>query len=199
VDQAGERGILASAGEIVAALDDVPSPASLLDEHGVICWQNKASLQLRGSRIGSHFSQFAFAADAQEATVAFQQALAGGVVVDTDTRTLDAGGRYVWLRGRWNGIELRDGTKVVVVLKLGESHEPEQPAPASGSAEMVTRRQLEVLRLLDRGCSTAEMAVALTLSATTVRNHVAGLLTALGVHSRLQAVAVARAAGILDG
>jgi DNA-binding NarL/FixJ family response regulator len=47
------------------------------------------------------------------------------------------------------------------------------------------------------GRSTAEIARELTLSETTVRNHVANLLGALGAHSRLEAVAVARSRGIL--
>lgn len=62
----------------------------------------------------------------------------------------------------------------------------------------LTRRQLEVLRLLAEGKSTAQIAAELGLSRTTVRNYVANLLTALGVHSRLQAVVAARKAGILD-
>jgi DNA-binding NarL/FixJ family response regulator len=62
----------------------------------------------------------------------------------------------------------------------------------------LTKRQLEVLRLLAEGKSTAQVAAELGLSCTTVRNYIANLLTALGVHSRLQAVVVARNAGILD-
>ena len=62
----------------------------------------------------------------------------------------------------------------------------------------LTKRQFEVLRLLAEGKSTAQIAAELDLSRTTVRNYIANLLTALGVHSRLQAVVAARNAGILD-
>jgi DNA-binding NarL/FixJ family response regulator len=62
----------------------------------------------------------------------------------------------------------------------------------------LTKRQLEVLRLLADGRSTAEIAAELGLSQTTVRNYVAALLAALGAHSRLQAVVAARKAGLLD-
>ncbi len=41
-------------------------------------------------------------------------------------------------------------------------------------------------------------ALSEVIAALEVRNHVAKLFVALGVHSRLQAVAGARAAGILD-
>jgi len=64
--------------------------------------------------------------------------------------------------------------------------------------QQLTTRQLEVLRLLSHGSSTAEIATELGLSTTTVRNYVANLLVALGVHSRLQAVIAAREAGLID-
>jgi DNA-binding NarL/FixJ family response regulator len=62
----------------------------------------------------------------------------------------------------------------------------------------LTTRQLEVLLLLSNGRSTAEIATELGLSTTTVRNYIANLLVALGVHSRLQAVLAARKAGLID-
>jgi DNA-binding NarL/FixJ family response regulator len=62
---------------------------------------------------------------------------------------------------------------------------------------VLTRRQLDVLCLLAEGKSTAQIADDLGLSRTTVRNYIANLLTALGVHSRLEAVIAARKAGIL--
>jgi DNA-binding NarL/FixJ family response regulator len=49
-----------------------------------------------------------------------------------------------------------------------------------------------VLRLLDRGHSTVQIAAELHLSLETVRNHIRHLMRALGVHTRLEAVAVAR-------
>jgi DNA-binding NarL/FixJ family response regulator len=49
-----------------------------------------------------------------------------------------------------------------------------------------------VLRLLQQGRSTDQIAAELSLSRETVRNHIRHLLRALGVHTRLEAVAVAR-------
>jgi DNA-binding NarL/FixJ family response regulator len=63
---------------------------------------------------------------------------------------------------------------------------------------VLTARQLDVVRLLADGKSTSEIANELNLSQTTVRNHVAGLMAALGVHTRLQAVLAAKRAGFLD-
>jgi len=48
------------------------------------------------------------------------------------------------------------------------------------------------LRLLERGHSTDQIAAELYLSTETVRNHIRGVLRALGAHSRLEAVAVAQ-------
>ena len=62
----------------------------------------------------------------------------------------------------------------------------------------LTKRQLEVLRLLAEGLSTAEIATELGLRKTTVRNYIANLLVALGAHTRLQAVIAARKAGLIE-
>ena len=49
-----------------------------------------------------------------------------------------------------------------------------------------------MLRLLEHGRSTRQIAAELHLSTETVRNHVRGVLRALHVNSRLEAVTVAR-------
>jgi PAS domain S-box-containing protein len=77
----------------------------------------------------------------------------------------------------------------------GHASEPRpETTPASGP---LTRRELEVLRLLATGTSTRAAADRLGVSLATVRNHVQNLLGKLGVHSRLQAVAHATNHGLL--
>jgi PAS domain S-box-containing protein len=61
----------------------------------------------------------------------------------------------------------------------------------------LTQRQLEILQLLADAKSTGEIAEALHLSKTTVRNHIAHLLTALGVHTRLQAIMAGNRLGLI--
>jgi DNA-binding NarL/FixJ family response regulator len=78
------------------------------------------------------------------------------------------------------------------------THSSEANFGLSGEAIHLTARQLEVLRLLADGRSTTEIADELGLSTTTVRNYIANILAALGVHTRLQAVVVARKAGVID-
>jgi len=66
-----------------------------------------------------------------------------------------------------------------------------QEQPGSVLAERLTGREAEVLRLLARGQSNAEIAVALHLSEGTVRNHVSALLSKLEVPDRTQAAILA--------
>lgn len=62
----------------------------------------------------------------------------------------------------------------------------------------LTARETEVLQLLARGLSTDEMMAHLIVSIHTVRNHVRNLLTKLHASSRLEAVAVATRAGLIE-
>lgn len=60
----------------------------------------------------------------------------------------------------------------------------------------LTPREREVLTYIGRGFSNQQIADELTLSRDTVRNHVASVLSKLGVNSKLQAAAVAVQRGL---
>lgn len=72
------------------------------------------------------------------------------------------------------------------------------PAPdGGGSAVELSRRELEILRLMAGGANTRTMADRLHISPATVRNHVQHILGKLEVHSRLEAAAYATRHGLL--
>ena len=180
---------LAVGGDVERALDSVGVPSYVLDTTGVVRWINPAAEQLLGDVRGRHFTSVVAPEDSRRARELFTQKVLG-----TSPAT-DATGVLVSTAGtrvpvELSSVPLMNGERVVGVFGLIE----ERPDDTTAPHPHLTPRQVEVLRLLEQGRSTKQIAAELHLSTETVKNHIRRLFRALGVNTRLEAVAAARAA-----
>jgi DNA-binding NarL/FixJ family response regulator len=86
-----------------------------------------------------------------------------------------------------------------ITRRLIEDYARRPPMSAAQPAELadLTPRESEVLRLVARGLSNADIARELVVSDATVKTHVARVFTKLGLHDRAQAVVVAYESGLV--
>jgi PAS domain S-box-containing protein len=174
--------------DVAHALEHINIPSYFIDQAGVIRWVNPAGRRLVGDVEGRQFTSVVAPEDTRRARELFARRLLGNLD-STDTPVVlvdDKGGR---VSVEVSSVPLSRGDHVVGVFgQVSDVLEEPVPHPELH----LTPRQSEVLRLLERGRTTTQIAEELHLSPETVRNHIRHLLHAVGAHSRLEAVAIAR-------
>jgi DNA-binding NarL/FixJ family response regulator len=84
-----------------------------------------------------------------------------------------------------------------VTRRLIERFAAEGDSPPPPALDELTARELEVLRMLARGLSNAEIAAEFVVSEHTVKTHVARVLAKLDLRDRVQAVVLAYECGLV--
>ncbi len=96
-------------------------------------------------------------------------------------------------------VEGRSFVDPAVAGKLIGQVAGQQTQPATLITDKLTAREVDVLRLLARGFSNAEIAAQLFLSEGTVRNHVSAIFAKMDVSDRTQAAVIAIQHGLGEG
>jgi PAS domain S-box-containing protein len=174
-------------GDLEDALDRVKVPSYVYDRHGIIRWVNRAGLELVGDVRGRQITSIVAPEETRRAQEAYLKHIFSSEDVDAQVVVINEEGDRI-------SVELsavclyRDHHVVGVFGQVSHVQEDAEPP----LHPHLTPRQAEVLRMLEHGRSTEQIAEELHLSIETVRNHIRRLLRALDVHSRLEAVAVGR-------
>jgi DNA-binding CsgD family transcriptional regulator len=183
--------------DITKALEELPMPSFVLGRDGVIRWVNDAARAERGDTTGSHWGTMIPATQSREVEEILRQILCSGDPAELSIDLLDSDGRAV--PREVSAAPLKDGDTVVGVFGVAARAGQEDPQQSATAVDLgLTERQLEVLKLLAAGKSTGQIADELSVSKTTVRNHIAHILARLEVHTRVQAVLLASRAGLVS-
>ena len=165
-------------GDVEQALENVGVPSYVLDATGIVRWLNPAAERLVGDVRGRHLTSVVAPEDKPGARERFAQKMLGTALAS------EASGHLVSSTGtrvpvEVSAVALKNGERVVGVFGLFEER-PDDSTKAPPAH--LTPRQVEVLRLLEQGRSTKQIAAELHLSTETVRNHIRRLFRALGVN-----------------
>jgi PAS domain S-box-containing protein len=177
----------AMGGDVDRALQSINVPSYVIDEVGVIRWTNPAADRVVGNVIGKQFTSVVAPEEVRRARDSFARKV-HGKTEKTDHEVVLVGPDGERVLVDICSVPLYRGGHVIGVFGQARNEGPPETQPHPH----LTPRQGEILRLLEHGYSTRQIADELHLSLETVRNHIRHLLRALGAHSRLEAVALAR-------
>jgi PAS domain S-box-containing protein len=181
--------------DVTGALEKVRVPSYVIDRHGIVRWVNPAAQEIVGDVRGKQFTSVLSPEESRRGREIFARNISG-VVERSDNEVVIVGQNGERITVDISAVPLRDGDHVIGMFGQVVDIEIDQPPPTAHPH--LTPRQTEVLRLLEHGRSTSQIAEELHLSIETVRNHIRHILRALGVHSRLEAVALTRRDRLLE-
>jgi PAS domain S-box-containing protein len=181
--------------DVTGALETVRVPSYVIDRHGIVRWVNPAARDIVGDVRGRQFTSVLSPEETRRAREIFARNISG-TVERSDNQVVVVGVDGTRITVDISAVPLRDGDRVIGMFGQVVDVEIDQPPPTAHPH--LTPRQTEVLRLLEHGRSTNQIAAELHLSVETVRNHIRHILRALGVHSRLEAVALTRRDHLLE-
>ena len=171
-------------------LEHINVPSYLIDTSGIVRWLNPAAERIVGDVRGRQFTSVVASEDTRRARELFARKIVGAEkVTDANVAIVGTDGGQVAVEV--SSVPVFRGEHVVGVF--GQVSDVVEEPHAHPDLKL-TPRQAEVLDLLERGRSTAQIADELSLSTETVRNHIRHVLRATGAHSRLEAVAIANGA-----
>jgi DNA-binding NarL/FixJ family response regulator len=187
-----------------ALTEDSDAAVMVLDASGVIEYANERAVELHrlGSRetcIGMHLSEFLPASVVQDRFALAQEALAAG--------------KPAHIRGMVHGVYVQctfrmiEGDRILCTSRLAAPKDPiaDRPPPGviqaqvddPGALGVLTNREMEILKLIGLGLSSAEIAKRLGRSVKTVEWHRVSLGDKLGVSNRVELARIAIGAGLV--
>ena len=181
--------------DVTDALEKVRVPSYVVDRHGIVRWVNPAAEEIVGDVRGRQFTSILSPEESRRAREIFARNISG-VVERSDNEVVVVGLDGERITIDISAVPLRDGEQVIAMFGQIVDILVDEPPPTAHPH--LTPRQTEVLRLLELGRSTNQIASELHLSVETVRNHIRHILRALGVNSRLEAVALTRHGHLLE-
>jgi DNA-binding CsgD family transcriptional regulator len=180
--------------DLLDTVEQLSVPSYVLDRDCIVRWLNSAGRAFFGNVIGKHFTTLAAHEYPTKTRTELARKINGTPATDYEVALIDHRGHAV--PAQLSSVALKNGHVVVGVFGLVRRDAGSERGPAPRH-HALTPRQAEVLRLLADGASTEQLATTLHVSKDTIHNHVTNILRALGAHSRLEAVAIARRDGLL--
>ena len=177
--------------DLTDTLRKVKVPSFIAASDGTITWGNDAAKTMFGDLSGQPFTAVVAPEYAQMVKRQLERKLRGVPVTDYEVDVITRDGLRARAMVSSVPIPGDDPDRAVFAVALLD----QQPLPAVKVD--LTPRQQEVLNLLGQGGSTEQIAAELHVTTETVRNHIRHVLKALGAHSRLEAVVVARQQGLI--